>query len=386
MPYDFTTFIDRRGTYSTQWDFVQDRFGKANLLPFTISDMDFAIAPEIQQALEKHVTHGIFGYSRWNHADFKEAIALWFSKRFTTTIDPNTIAYSPSIIYSCAQFIDLYTQEGDGVVVQTPCYDAFIPLIEGRNRHLIANPLRFDGTTYHLDLIDLAEKLPRAKAILLCNPHNPTGIIFSPEELSQIVALARQHDVAIISDEAHMDLVFSPHQHTPICAVWGDYPKVVLATSTAKGFNLASLGGSYLLSNDPTIKERFNQQLKRDGLSSPPILAILATISAYHQAEAWLEALLTQLERNRALLNDFFTQHLPQLQLHPSVATYFAWIDISSLHLSSAEVQQRLINHGLAIMKGETYRQESPLFLRMNIACPPSKIHQSLIQMHQAFG
>jgi cysteine-S-conjugate beta-lyase len=386
MTYDFDRTINRHGTYCTQWDFIFDRFGKADLLPFTISDMDFSIAPEVQQALAKQVEHGIFGYSRWNHDDFKGAIAHWFARRFACSIDPQTIAYSPSIIYSCAAFIDLYTQPGDGVLVHTPCYDAFINLIEQRGRTFVASPLRFEDSTYHLDLADLEQKLPQVKAILLCNPHNPTGIVFSKTDLQKIVALARAHDVAIISDEAHMDLVLPPYQHTPITSVWADYAKVVLATSTAKGFNLASLGGSYLLSNDPAIQHQFMLQLKRDGLSSPPILAILGTIHAYRFAQPWLEALLGYIQANLSYIDNFIESQNMAIRLHKNQATYFAWLDVSALGLSSNQIQAKLMDAGLAIMRGEVYLQHDPLFLRMNVACPRSKIQLALAGMQRAFS
>ncbi len=386
MTYDFDTVINRMGTYCTQWDFVADRFGVEGLLPFTISDMDFKAADEVVALLEQRTHHGIFGYSRWNHDDYKNAISHWFKQQFNTTINKEGLAYSPSIIYTCAAFIDLYSAEGDSVLVQTPCYDAFINLIEGRGRKLLANPLHYDGTHYSLDMTDLAEKMAHAKILLLCNPHNPTGLVFTEEQLTAIIALAKVHNVAVISDEAHMDLVFKGNRHVPINKVWGDYAKVVLATSTAKGFNLASLGGSYALINDPAIREKFINNLRRDGLSSPPILAITGTIVAYTHGLSWLNAVTDYIYANLDHIEQFFATHLPQMRLNRADSTYFAWINVSALNLGYTQIQEKLVANGLAIMSGTTYGQHAPQFLRMNIACPRSKVDTALKAMQTAFA
>jgi cystathionine beta-lyase len=288
--------------------------------------------------------------------------------------------------YSCVAFIDLYSTEGDSVIVQTPCYDAFINLIEGRGRKLLANPLHYDGTHYSLDMTDLAEKMAHAKILLLCNPHNPTGLVFTEEQLTDIIALAQQHNIAVISDKAHMDLVFKRAIHVPINKVWSDYAKVVLATSTAKGFNLTSLGGSYAFINDVPMHKKFVNNLRRDGLSSPPILAITGTIAAYTHGLNWLNAVTDYIHANLKYMEQFFAQNLPQVRLHRAEATYFAWINVSGLNLNYEQIQEKLIANGLAIMSGSTYGQHEPQFLRMNIACPRSKVDTALKAMKIAFN
>ena len=202
----FDEVIDRKGTYSTQWDYVEDRFGKKDLLPFTISDTDFAAPDNVLDALQKRLNHPVFGYTRWNHSDYKGSIVTWFKERFAADVKEDWIIYSPSVIYSIARLIEMNSTQGDGVVIQTPAYDAFFKTIKASKRNLVENPLLYRDGIYSLDFADLETKLakPENKILLICNPHNPTGRVWSKDDLEKIIALCKKHDVFLISDDIHM--------------------------------------------------------------------------------------------------------------------------------------------------------------------------------------
>lgn len=219
--FDFSTPVDRHGTWCTQWDYVADRFGAADLLPFTISDMDFATAPCIIDAVSKRLAHGVFGYSRWKNDEFLGAVSHWFASRFHSPIDREAIVYGPSVIYMVAEMIRQWSAAGDGIVVHTPAYDAFYKTIEGNQRRVAAVPLSLDNHQWRCNMAQLERVLaqPRNTVLLLCSPHNPTGKVWTHEELETMARLCEKHGVKVISDEIHMDMVWDEHQHTPWCEV-----------------------------------------------------------------------------------------------------------------------------------------------------------------------
>lgn len=389
MKYDFDRVIDRRGTHCTQWDYVEDRFGVPDLLPFTISDMDIPSPPGILQALEQRVKHGIFGYTRWNHREFKGAIRRWFARRFSADLDEDWIVYSPSVIYSCSKLIEMLSEEGDHIVVQTPAYDAFHPMVKASGRRWIANELRYTQGRYRIDFADLEQKLahPKAKILLWCSPHNPTGRVWTRKELDEVVRLCRKHRVAIISDEIHMDIVYAPARHLPITeAAEGYRESVFLCTSASKTFNIPGLGGSYAILPNPDIRRRFLATMKeRDGLSSASIPGTLATIEGYERGEDWVDSLVEYLHGNMKTVARFLHQHLPEFQFSIPEATYLAWIDASRLPFTGEALQDALIHRGkVAIMPGSYYGPNADSFLRMNVGCARSKVIQGLNRMKRA--
>lgn len=378
--FDFDQVTDRHGSWCTQWDFVADRFGRDDLLPFTISDMDFATAPCIIAALQQRVTHGVFGYSRWQHEDFLSAIAHWYQQRFQTSVDTRQIVYGPSVIYMVAQMIRHWSSPGDGVLIHTPAYDAFYKAIEGNQRKVLALPLEKQAAGWHCNMAELEALLARdeCKVMLLCSPHNPTGKVWRREELEQMSALCQRHGVRVISDEIHMDMVMSDAQHVP----WSDVAKSrwALFTSASKSFNIPALTGAWGLISDEQDRQAWFHALKNaDGLSSPAVLAVAAHIAAYREGESWLDALRAYLKANLEHVAARLNQAFPQLDWQPPQATYLAWIDLTPLGLDDVALQQELIERQkVAIMPGSTYGAQGKGFLRLNVGCPRSKVDDGL--------
>jgi len=378
--FDFSTVVDRHGTWCTQWDYVADRFGAADLLPFTISDMDFATAPCITEALHERINHGVFGYSRWKNEEFLAAVAHWFRQRFNSDINTNSVVYGPSVIYMVSELIRLWSAPGEGVVVHTPAYDAFYNAIEGNQRTVVPVAMQKHAGGWQGDMaaLDAALAKPENKILLLCSPQNPTGKVWTRDELTLMAKLCERYDVAVISDEIHMDMVWGNHRHTPWNVVARS--KWALVTSGSKSFNIPALTGAYGLIGDENSRNRYLSALKgRDGLSSPSVLALTAHIAAYQQGEFWLDALRGYLEENLRYIARELNSAFPKLNWQPPEATYLAWIDLRPLGIDDKALQQVLIEQQkVAIMPGYTYGNEGNGFVRLNAGCPRSKLEQGV--------
>lgn len=367
----------RYGTYSTQWDFIQDRFEEANLLPFSISDTDFTIPDGTVKKLNQAVDRGFFGYTRWNHTDYKQAIISWFDKRFTTFINDEWIVYSPSVIYSLSTFIQLLHKEDKKVATFTPCYDAFFECVNQNECLLLEIPLiQIEENRIDFKQVEVVFKRERPSIFLLCNPHNPTGRAFSENELIQLIKLCNQYSVAIISDEIHMDVCRKNVQHHPI-VVYIDLIDVpcVLLSSASKTFNSPGLGGSYALVPDTELRNKFLTLLKgRDGLSSIPYLSLLATMDCYSFQEGWVNELNKVIDENFNYLKVELKQHL-NLDFTIPDATYLAWIDLNMFDFSIEELQKQLVHQEkVAMMRGDVYGEEGSGYLRFNLGAPKEKI------------
>lgn len=385
--FDFSRTVDRHGTYCTQWDYVEDRFGQADLLPFTISDMDFETAPSIQSALKARLEHGVLGYSRWNHDDFKQAITGWFESRYDATLNSESIVYGPSVIYIIAKLIVQWTSTGDGVLVHTPAYDAFANMIDANERTLLTSPLIKTDTSYDIDWPQFESQLAKTecKVMLLCSPQNPTGRVWSEAELSKMADLCEIHGVKVISDDIHMDMAFEqyiPWSKVALNNQWA------LVSSGSKSFNIPALTGAYAFIPDQANRGAYLKQLKAaDGLSSPAILSVIGHITAYQDGEAWLEALKQYLQANLAFVAKEINRAFPTINYQVPQGTYLAWIDISSLGLNMDELQRRLIeNHKVAIMRGDTYGEEGKGYLRLNVGCPRSKVEAGVSALISAMS
>lgn len=372
--------INRKGTQCTQWDYVEDRFGEKNLLPFTISDTDFKVPAAVEAALIKRMQHPVFGYTRWNHNEFKQAVCKWYSERFNSMIKSDWLVYSPSVMYSVKQLVTLLSEPGDGIIIQTPAYDAFYKMIKENKRKIVPNTLIYDAKSYRIDFEELTRLMaqPENKVLLLCSPHNPTGRVWQKDELQRIIELAKTHDVFIISDEIHMDIVRKGQRHQPIIDLLQE--NVALVTSGSKTFNFPGLIYSYGILPDPKLRERFLTQLKEaDGLSSTSIFGMTATIAAYYNESKWVDQLNDYLDGNIAYVIAYLQEHHPELVVTKSEATYLMWIDCTALGLTMAELQQRMIRKGkVAIMSGEIYGKEGRNFLRLNIGCSREKLIDGL--------
>ncbi|WP_370618406.1 MalY/PatB family protein [Citrobacter meridianamericanus] len=378
--YDFSKVVDRHGTWCTQWDYVADRFGSADLLPFTISDMDFATAPCILEVLTQRLSHGVLGYSRWKNDEFLAAISHWFHTRHNTQIDPQSLVYGPSVIYMVSELIRQWSCVGDAVVIHTPAYDAFYKAIEGNQRQVSAVELEKRTDGWYCDMVALEKALsrPESKILLLCSPQNPTGKVWTRNELETMAELCERHGVKVISDEIHMDMVWGEQPHIP----WSNVAREnwALLTSGSKSFNIPALTGAYGIIEDAQSRNDYLSALKgRDGLSSPAVLALSAHIAAYQQGASWLDSLRDYLASNLHYVAQELNAAFPELNWQVPQSTYLAWIDLRPLNIDDHALQDALINQQrVAIMPGYTYGEEGRGFVRLNAGCPRSKLEKGV--------
>lgn len=381
MRYDFDRVIDRMGTYSTQWDYAADRFGRPDVLPFSISDTDFAVPGEVMGALRARMEHPIFGYTRWNHADYKAGVAGWFERDGVSHVDMDWVVYSPSVIYSAASIIRLVSEPGDAVVTLSPMYDAFHGLIEGNGRTLlsVSQASAMDGYGLDWDALDAALARQDSKVMLLTNPHNPTGKVFSKDELGRIVELCGRHGVFLISDDIHRDIILGEVPYTPVTDVTTE--GVALLCSASKTFNTPGLIGSYALLPEEGLRERFLYELKqKNALSSVSVLGMTAQMEAYRSGSEYVSEMVSYVRANMEALKAFLDESLPEIRFEVPEGTYLAWMDASGLGLEASELQRRLVDIGhVGIMSGETYGGAG--YLRMNLACPRSKAERGMERM-----
>ncbi|MFE7466664.1 MalY/PatB family protein [Streptomyces sp. NPDC057499] len=365
--YDFDAVVDRRGTWCVQWDGVADRFGVDGLLPFTISDMDFRTAPQVLDALRSRLDHGVFGYTDWRQDDFRSAIAHWYATRHGTEVDTGQLVYGPSVLSQLSQLLQMWTAEGEGVVVHTPTYDGFRKAVTGLRRELRGVPVG-DG-----DALERELARPDSKVLVLCSPHNPTGRVWTEDELRGFASLAARHGVAVISDEIHADFVHSGRIHVPWTRVAGA-TRWALVTSASKAFNFPALTGSYGLIGDPADRAEFLRRMETaEGLASPAVLSLTAHIAAYRESAQWLDAAREYVAGNLELVARRLGEELPELGWRPPQAGYLAWIDLRPAGVEGdAELQRVLIERErVAVMPGGVYGAEG--FVRLNVGCPRAK-------------
>lgn len=378
MSFDFDRIYDRHNTYSTQWDYAQDRFGSSDVVPFSISDSDFAVPDAILNTLRARLDHPIFGYTRWNHSDYKQSVVSWFAKRGGATVDPNWIVYSPSVIFSVATLIRLHSQPGDYVATFTPMYDAFFEVIQGNGRRLLPVSLSGANKSYALDWASLeaACSNPMCKVLLLTNPHNPTGKVFTKDELERIALIAKATHTFVISDDIHRDIVYSPNAYLPITEVMQD--GCALLCSATKTFNIAGLGGSYALVPAADLRQAFSYEMKqRNAVSSANIMGMYAQMVAYNECEDYVDELVAYLYNNMTLIKDFLAKELPAIRFEIPQGTYLAWMDVSELNVAADALQHTLVHTGhVGIMNGAAYGDEH--YLRMCVACPRTKVQTGL--------
>lgn len=386
MEYKFDEVIDRHGTFCTQWDYIQDRFGERDLLPFSISDTDFMAPEPVRRKLAQVVEHGIYGYSRWNHDAFKGAVAGYFAARHGVAVDLDQVIYSPSVLYSIAVLFRLLGREGDRVLVLEPMYDAFYHVIRDNGRELV--PLRLvdrDGR-YEIDFERFGELVKKCDIFLLCSPHNPTGRVWTREEMDRMVDLCRQNGVPIISDEIHSDVILTDRQHCSILGYADRYDKVYLVSSASKTFNTPGLIGSYCVLPDSGIREQFVSRMRnQDFLNSVSLMGMHALITGYGECMDYVDQLRAYIRGNMEELAEFVDRELADqgVRFRIPESTYLAWIDMGAVNADSEAIQDALIHVGkVGIMPGKTYGAED--YLRMNLGCPRQKLREGLRRMKLA--
>lgn len=375
MPYDFETVIDRRQTNSIKWDV------KANELPMWIADMDFKTAPAITAALEAKAAFGIYGYEDVPTAYF-EAVADWWASEHHFRPELASMMFCTGVVPAISSIVRKMSAVGDNVLVQAPVYNIFYHSIENNGRHTLSSDLIYQDGQYTIDFDDLAAKLadPLTTMMIVCNPHNPIGIVWSRDTLQRIGELCLQNQVLLVADEIHADLALNGNDYTPVASLSPDVAaNTVSCVSPSKTFNVAALHAATLIIPDATVRARVSRGINNDELAEPNAFAVPGSIAAYRDGHEWVAALREKLAANQRLLQQFIKTELPAVHVIEAQATYLIWLDISAVADDASELADFIRQQtGLFLSAGDVYRGDGHQFLRMNIACPTSMLQDGL--------
>lgn len=386
---NFDQIIDRREYPAFKWHkpMLAEHFGNADALPFWVADMDFRAPEAVIDSLRQRVEHGIFGYEYKTDGYFA-AILDWYKNRHNWTIDQNHIEASPSVLNAISILINQHSEKGDGVIIQPPVFFEFRSVIRSNERKIIKNPLKLAEGQYRMDFEDLEKQAanPQNKIMIVCNPHNPVGRVWTADELARVAEICRQHNVLVIADEIHGDIVYPPHRYTPFAAV-SDAAAQISATclSPAKTFNIAGMVDALVVIADEDRRHRFHDFAHRYQINKTNVFATVAIEAAYRHGGAWLDALLAYLQSNIDFLRDYLAENMPQVKLIEPEGTYLVWLDFNALGLDAKALEQFLGQKAqLALNSGYWFGREGAGYARMNIASPQSVLQQAVQQLSEA--
>ena len=370
MKYDFDKTIDRRATNSYKWDSAPE-----GVLPMWVADMDFRTAPAIIDALQKRVAHGIFGYTRVPDA-YYDAVTSWFSRRHGWDIDREWIIYTSGVVPAVSAVIKALTVPGDKVIVQTPVYNCFFSSIRNNGCEIVSNPLRRTADTYEMDF-DALERCaadPRTKVMLLCNPHNPAGRVWTPDELTRLGNICLRNGVTVVADEIHCELVYQGFKYTPFASLSDAFlHRSVTCVSPSKAFNIAGLQIANIVAFDNELRSRIDKAININEVCDVNPFGVAATIAAYNEGEEWLNQLVDYLHGNYEAMAEFCRRELAEFPITRLEGTYLVWMDCSSLGMSSDALEHALLDDArLWLNAGTMYGAEGEGYMRWNIACPRS--------------
>ena len=366
--YDFESVIDRHNTNCVKWDYFDDD------IPMWVADMDFKVAPPIQDAILRRANHPVYGYTIAPDELF-EAYINWWDTRYDLKLSREDMAYSIGVMPSISSMIRCLTDVGDEILIQSPVYHVFFYVIEENDRKVLENELIYENDEYKIDFNDLDDKLSKVKLMILCNPHNPVGKIWSESDLARIAELCKKHDVIVISDEIHCDLTDPGLKYNP----FRDGDNVIRCLSPSKSFNVAGFQSSIVQTTNAELLEKIKTQMHVDNSDACNVFAASAVMAAYNESGEWLDELREVLFKNKQIVGDYLESDLPVIKLVPSDATYLLWLDCSALNVSSKVLSEFLrTNQGLFLSAGSDFGQCGDKFLRMNIACPEKLLNEGL--------
>lgn len=377
--------IQRRDTNSYKWDTATDE----DILPMWVADMDFRTPSIIVNAMAKRLLHGVFGYTKVPQA-YYDAIIGWFDRKHDFIINKDWILFTSGVVPALSAVIKALTEPGDKVLVQTPVYNCFFSSIRNDECEKAENELLYKDGTYSIDFDDLEKKAadPKVKVMLLCNPHNPVGRVWTRQELTRIGEICLRYDVIVVSDEIHCDLVYRGYEHIPFASISDEFLQhSVTCTAPSKTFNLAGIQVANIIAADEDIRKKIDKALNVNEVCEINVFAIEALIAAYNEGDDWLDELKIYLYDNYKLLSEFFKEYLPHLPVLPLEATYLVWIDCSSLGLKSKEIVDKLLlKEKVWVNEGTMYGEAGEGFIRINIATQRERLIRALKKIRNLYG
>lgn len=384
--YNFDTVMDRSGTDSMKLTICpESRYDE--LIHMSIADMEFETAPEVKEALIERVNHGIYGYTL-NGPAYYDAVHGWLKTRHGVDVEKEWITLTAGIVSAIKNSIAAFTQPGDAILVQMPVYHPFFDSVNASGRKLVVNQLLFSGDSYEIDYADFEQKIveQRVKLFILCNPHNPTGNVWSCEELCRMGNICKKHGVIVVSDEIHMDFVYQGVTQTPFIAADPSFKDFsVFCTSPSKTFNLAGTKFSNIIIANETLRKKFNETKAVHGLNGSNCFADIASTAAYAKGAAWVDELLCYIHENMELFDRFLRTSIPGMRMINHDSLYLAWLDCRALQLDD-DALKRFFEYECGIVgnPGYLFGEGGSGFMRLNLACPRCVLEKAMERMLSA--
>lgn len=385
MKYNFDEIIDRSNNRSSKYDERKKKFGTEDLIPLWVADMDFKTAQPIIDACKKKAEEGIWGYTSRPDSYF-EAVKEWEKKRNGWDVDPKLMSWSLGVVPAMSAIINIFSKKGDKVMIQTPVYSEFYDITESLEREVVENQFLEKNGVWSIDFDDFEKNVKTCSIFLLCNPHNPLGIVWKEEELKQMAELCIKHDVLIISDEIHSDLIFNGKKHTPTARISKEISeKVITCVSATKSFNLAGLQASTTIFPNLEMKEKFDKFWNGMDIHRNNAFSSVAMEAAYREGEEWLEQLLDYISGNFEFIKEYCEKNIPKIKPNIPDATYLVWLDCRELEMNNQQLREFMIYKAkIGLNEGCSFGRSLTGFMRLNAACPRGTLEAALKQLKEA--
>lgn len=386
MNYNFDTIIDRSNNYAAKWSEMAKKYGTNDLLPMWVADMDFKAAPCIIDALRDRLEQGIYGYTTRPNS-YNESIVNWVDRRFGWNIKSEWLVFSPGVIPTISILIQELTNEGDKIMIQEPVYSPFNSVVKDNKRELVISPLKkLEDGNYVMDFEDIESKIKDVKLFILCNPHNPVGRVWTKEELKQLGDICIKHNVKVISDEIHSDIIFKGYKHTPFASICKEFEQnSITCMAPTKTFNIAGLQMSQVILPNEEDYKILDSAFARIDIRRNNAFSLVATEAAYNHGEDWLIDFLDYLEGNMDFAVKYIEENMPKLKVKKPQGTYLLWVDFSELGLSDEEVSKVLVEKAkVALNNGPSFGIGGQGYQRINLACPRAMVEEGLTRIKNA--
>lgn len=383
--YNFDEVIPRRGTESVKWDLAKEE----GVIPMWVADMDFRTAPAVLEALRNRLEHGVFGYTKVPDKYF-DAVCSWFSRRHGLNIKPEWILPISGIVPALTTIIKAFTEPGDKVIFQSPAYNCFYTSVTKNDCGLSLNPLVYKDNSYTIDFADLERRAadPKAKVFILCNPHNPSGRVWTEDELLRIGKICINNNVMIIADEIHCELTYPGHEYIPFASLSDEFlMHSITCSSPSKAFNIAGLEIANITAADESIRKKIKEAMSRNEQENINSFGPDALIAAYNESEEWLDELRSYLYANYKFMAEFISVHLPDYKILPLEGTYLAWMNITPCGMKSDALALKLLEEGKVMVNpGTMYGPGGEDFIRVNLACPKATLSEGLERIRKVLA
>ncbi len=386
--WNFDEIIEREKTNSVKYDLRARLYGSEDIIPMWVADMDFKTPNFIVDAVKKRAEHEIYGYTIRGNSFFK-AVIHWMNYKHNWYVKKNWISFSPGVVPALAISVLAYTKPGDKIIVQPPVYFPFFSSVKNHGRQLVYNQLKYENGNYFFDFEDLKKKIDsRTKMILISNPHNPVGRVWTKAELTELAEICLENDILMISDEIHSDLIFEPNKHVPLASLSEEIADKTISTfAPSKTFNVAGLSSSAIIISNPKLKTTFDNYVDDLHIGFGNIFGNVALEAAYTHGAEWLNAVMDYLKENIKLVKDFIDKPEIKIKMDIPQSTYLLWLDFRAYNLSDEELKTKLVKKAkIGLSPGELFGSGGKGFQRMNVACPRSVLTKALNNLEKTFS